>query len=98
MSGFDVTYAYVDEATMNLRAQTTNVANAIEQLDAQMQAVMSDLAGATADNYQAKVNSWRMNVADMQALLGKAEMALNSIRNNYAATDSREAMQWADLM
>ncbi|MFV2198991.1 WXG100 family type VII secretion target [Nocardiopsis sp. LOL_012] len=98
MSGFDVTYAYVDEATMNLRAQTTNVANAIEQLDAQMQAVMSDLAGATADNYQAKVSAWRMNVADMQTLLGKAEMALNSIRNNYAGTDSREAMQWADLM
>jgi WXG100 family type VII secretion target len=98
MNGFDVSYSYVDEATQALRVQTDTVARAIEDLDAQMQPVKADLEGATADNYDAKVKQWRMNVADMRTLLNRAEMALNTIRNNYSGTDSREAMEWAALM
>lgn len=98
MDGFDVSYGYVDEATQALRVQTETVARAIENLDAQMQPVKADLEGATADNYDAKVRSWRMNVEDMRTLLGRAEFALNTIRNNYSGTDSREAMEWASLM
>ncbi|MFI6576136.1 WXG100 family type VII secretion target [Nocardiopsis sp. NPDC050513] len=98
MDGFDVSYAYVDEATQQLRVQTDTVANAIETLDMQMQTVRADLEGATAEAYDAKVKQWRLNVADMRTLLGRAEMALNQIRNNYSGTDSREAVEWASLM
>ncbi|MCY9784011.1 WXG100 family type VII secretion target [Nocardiopsis sp. EMB25] len=98
MDGFDVSYAYVDESTQQLRVQTETVANAIENLDMQMQTVRADLEGATAEAYDAKVKQWRLNVADMRTLLGKAEMALNQIRNNYSGTDSREAVEWASLM
>ncbi|MEV2275678.1 WXG100 family type VII secretion target [Nocardiopsis sp. NPDC049922] len=98
MDGFDVTYAYVDQATQQLVTETQNVANAIETLDSQMQAVRADLEGATAEAYDAKVKQWRLNVADMNVLLGRAQAALNEIRNNYSGTDGREATEWAALL
>lgn len=98
MSGFDVSYGHVDEATTRLVQQTEAVARQIEELDAKMQAVLSDLEGETKENYETKVKSWRMNVADMRTLLGKAQVALNDIRNNYSGTDRREAMNWSALL
>ncbi|MFD6952320.1 hypothetical protein A6A08_24730 [Nocardiopsis sp. TSRI0078] len=98
INGFDVSYAYVDEATSELRTQTKAVQDQIESLDSQMQVVKADLDGAMAAEYDRKVASWRANVADMQLLLGKAEAALNEIRNNYASTDGREAMNWQALL
>ncbi|MFD3683560.1 WXG100 family type VII secretion target [Nocardiopsis sp. NPDC058631] len=98
INGFDVSYAYVDEATNELRTQTKAVQDQIEALDAQMQTVKAELDGAMAAEYDRKVLSWRTNVADMQLLLGKAEAALNEIRNNYSSTDGREAMNWQALM
>ncbi|NYH54476.1 MULTISPECIES: WXG100 family type VII secretion target [Nocardiopsis] len=98
INGFDVSYAYVDEATDELRTQTKAVQDQIESLDSQMQVVKADLDGAMAAEYDRKVASWRANVVDMQLLLGKAEAALNEIRNNYASTDGREAMNWQALL
>jgi WXG100 family type VII secretion target len=98
MNGFDVSYARVDQATIELRVQTDTVAKAIEDLDIQMRSIKQKLEGAMADSYDAKVAQWRTNVADMRTLLTRAEMALNSIRDNYQGTDSREAMEWASLM
>ena len=98
MNGFDVSYGRVDEATMRLVQQTEAVARQIEELDTKMRAVLSDLEGETKENYEVKVRSWRMNVADMRTLLGKAQVALNDIRNNYSGTDRREAMNWSALL
>ena len=98
MNGFDVSYGHVDDATMRLGQQTEAVARQIEELDAKMQKLLADLEGETKENYEAKVKSWRMNVADMRTLLGKAQNALNDIRNNYSGTDRREAMNWASLL
>ncbi|MFL1376764.1 MULTISPECIES: WXG100 family type VII secretion target [unclassified Nocardiopsis] len=98
MNGFDVSYAHVDEATTRLVQQTEDVARQIEELDAKMRAVLADLEGETKENYEVKVKAWRLNVADMRTLLGKAQVALNDIRNNYSGTDRREAMNWAALL
>ncbi|MBB6119146.1 WXG100 family type VII secretion target [Nocardiopsis algeriensis] len=98
MNGFDINYGPVEDAKGMLRTQTEAVARQIEELDAQMQAVRSDLEGATAENYDAKVKSWRMNVEDMRVLLAKAEIALGQIAQNYSTTDNREAMNWSALM
>lgn len=98
MQGFDVNYAQVDEATNRLAQQTAAVARQIEDLDQKMQALLADMAGEMKDNYQTKVASWHLNVADMRVLLGKAQAALNEIRNNYSGTDRREAMNWSALL
>jgi WXG100 family type VII secretion target len=98
MNGFDVSYGRVDDATMELGQQTEAVARRIEELDAKMRVVLDDLEGATKENYEAKVKSWRLNVADMRLLLGKAQNALNDIRNNYSGTDRNEAMNWSALL
>lgn len=98
MQGFEVSYAHVDEATVRLSQQTEAVARQVEELDAKMQVLLADMAGQMKENYQTKVSSWRLNVEDMRMLLGKAQSALNDIRNNYSGTDSREAMNWAALL
>ncbi|WP_017572555.1 WXG100 family type VII secretion target [Nocardiopsis halotolerans] len=98
INGFSVSYAHVDEATQNLVAQTKAVQNQIESLDAEMAQIKPQLAGAMAEEYDRKVASWRANVVDMQTLLGKAQDALNQIRDDYAGTDAREAMNWQALM
>lgn len=98
MQGFDVSYGQVDEATSRLSQQTDAVARQIEDLDQKMQTLLADMAGEMKENYQTKVSSWRLNVADMRFLLGKAQSALNEIRNNYSGTDRREAMNWSALL
>ncbi|WP_159941002.1 MULTISPECIES: WXG100 family type VII secretion target [unclassified Nocardiopsis] len=100
MNGFDVSYGYVDDATVQLRTQTDAVARQIEELDSKMQTIIANeaLVGEMATNYNTKVSAWRKNVEDMRLLLAKAELALNEIRNNYAGTDRREAMNWAALL
>ncbi|WP_017587176.1 WXG100 family type VII secretion target [Nocardiopsis ganjiahuensis] len=98
MNGFDVSYGHVDDATMRLGQQTEEVARQIEALDAKMRVLLGDLEGETKENYELKVSSWRLNVADMRTLLGKAQGALNDIRNNYSGTDRREAMNWSALL
>lgn len=98
MNGFDVSYGHVDDATMRLGQQTEAVARQIEELDLKMQTLLADLEGETKENYEAKVKAWRLNVADMRTLLGKAQNALADIRNNYSGTDRREAMNWAALL
>lgn len=95
--GFDVKYQGVDDTSMTLQQQTQVVANAIEELDAKIRAVKQDFVGQTAEQYEAKVAQWRLNVADMRKLLSQAETTLATIRNNYALTDNREAMNWAAI-
>ncbi|MEY9213888.1 WXG100 family type VII secretion target [Thermobifida halotolerans] len=95
--GFDVKYQGVDDTTLTLRQQTDRVAKAIEDLDMKIQAVKQDFIGQTADQYEAKVKQWRMNVEDMRRLLGQAETTLQTIRNNYAYTDNRKAMDWSAI-
>lgn len=98
MSGFDISYGRVDEATQLLHQQTEAVAKQIEDLDQKMQVVLADTAGETKESYQKKINSWRLNVDDMRSLLQKAEMALDKIRHNYSGTDRRQAMNWDALL
>ncbi|TDQ44658.1 WXG100 family type VII secretion target [Actinorugispora endophytica] len=98
MSDFSITYSRVDQATQDVQQQTEAVSRAIEELDGKIQAVRQDFIGSTAEQYDAKVKYWRSNVDDMRYLLGKAQAALNSIRNNYSATDGREAMRWSELL
>ena len=95
--GFDVKYQGVDDTSMTLQQQIQVVANAIEELDAKIRAVKQDFVGQTAEQYEAKVAQWRLNVADMRKLLSQAETTLATIRNNYALTDNREAMNWAAI-
>lgn len=98
INGFSVTYAYVNEATDELRAQTKNVENQLEQLNTTMQSLQSQLEGAMFTEYQNKYRSWQSNVADMNTLLLKAEAALQQISHEYSSTDSREAMNWQALL
>ncbi len=95
--GFDVKYQGVDDTTMTLKQQTEVVARAIEELDAKIQVVKQDFIGQTAEEYDAKMKQWRLNVADMRKLLSQAEVTLATIRNNYALTDNREAMDWSAI-
>jgi WXG100 family type VII secretion target len=98
INGFDVSYAEVDQATIELDTQTKAVRKQIEDLDSEMQSLRSQLDGAMFEQYQVKMASWKANVTDMETLLGKARVALNSIREDYAGTDGREAMNWQALM
>lgn len=98
MNGFDVSYGRVDDATTELSRQTDAVARQIEDLDEKMRVILDDLEGEMKENYETKVHSWRLNVSDMRTLLGKAQVALNEIRNNYSGTDRREAMNWSALL
>lgn len=98
MNGFDVSYGRVDDATTELNRQTEAVARQVEDLDTKMRTLLADLEGEMKENYETKVHSWRLNVSDMRTLLGKAQLALNEIRNNYSGTDRREAMTWSALL
>ncbi|MFC3995820.1 WXG100 family type VII secretion target [Nocardiopsis sediminis] len=94
MSDFSVIYAGMDESAMDLRQRTQDIRNSLQDLQTQMNTVRSELDGSTADNYDAKMAQWQLNVQDMEFLLTQAEQALNFIRENYKNTDNKLSMEW----
>ncbi|MEC3893478.1 WXG100 family type VII secretion target [Nocardiopsis alba] len=94
MDGFEIKYSGADDAGIDLRKQTDIIEQAINELDAKVQAVKSDWVGEAADQYDQRLLAWRRNVADMRALLGHAQVSLGDITERYRRGDLQEAGNW----
>ncbi|MFC7326849.1 WXG100 family type VII secretion target [Marinactinospora rubrisoli] len=95
--GFSIQYAGTTMGEEALRQQTEVVANAIETLATQMMSVKSQNLGFTAEDFDAAIARWRLNVEDMRTLLNSGQLALGDIAQNYDYTDRREAASWQAL-
>ncbi|GLU50465.1 WXG100 family type VII secretion target [Nocardiopsis ansamitocini] len=91
MSDFNMTYQGIVNSGDMLRQETQTVQKAVEDLAQQMQSVRANMDGVTADQYDAKMAKWNLNLQDMNILLGKAQMSLNKILSDYQQGDHRIA-------
>ncbi|MGW9350127.1 WXG100 family type VII secretion target [Nocardiopsis flavescens] len=97
MSGFHVNFNAMGQGAIDLQQETTEVSNALNDLQQQMAAVRSDLEGATAESYDVAMQNWALNLEDMRTLLNGAQVALGNMGDNYGTTDNREANEWRNL-
>ncbi|MEU3019257.1 MULTISPECIES: WXG100 family type VII secretion target [unclassified Nocardiopsis] len=95
MDGFEIKYSGADDAGIDLRRQTDIIEQAINELDAKVQAVKADWVGEAANQYDQRLASWRRNIADMRALLGHAQVSLGDITERYRRGDLQEAGNWS---
>jgi len=94
VSDFSVRYSGMDDSAFDLRARTQDIRNSLDELATKMAVVRGELDGATAEQYDASMAQWRLNVQDMEFLLTKAEQALIMIRDNYKNTDNKLSLEW----
>jgi WXG100 family type VII secretion target len=97
MPDITVHYAGVDNAGEALGAATKAINDVLEELATSLNAVRNQWVGNSSEQYTTLQSRWNQAAGDMSTQLGKNQVNLAAIRENYSSTDSGLALTWSEI-
>lgn len=96
-SDFSTNHAAMDQGHQELINYTQTIENYLEELNAQVNTVRSEMSGQTIEAYDAAHRVWIQKVDEMRATLGMGGKTLGQVRMNYQHVDGSEQNKWNAL-
>ncbi|WP_210592172.1 WXG100 family type VII secretion target [Streptomyces sp. GESEQ-35] len=81
----------------DLRLQTRNILNWLQQLDQELQVLKNSWEGEDKEAYQEKQDQWNASVQAMNTLLDNYSGLLDEVSNAFRDNQNKSAQAWQDL-
>lgn len=89
-----VTFAAIAEASQNVN-NTSNLLNQkLDDLQRQLQPLVSDWTGNAAENYQAKQRQWNSAQQQLTQVLSAIGKVLEQAHESYSSVEKSNAATW----
>jgi 6 kDa early secretory antigenic target len=89
-----VTFAAIAEASQNVN-NTSNLLNQkLDDLQRQLQPLVSDWTGTAAENYQAKQRQWNQAQQQLTQVLSAIGKVLEQAHDSYSSVEKSNAATW----
>ncbi|MQY16180.1 ESAT-6-like protein EsxA [Streptomyces sp. RB5] len=86
-----VTYASLSQAANEIRRQSQELMNDLEEIKSAVRTVAAGWEGEAKQSYDTVQAVWDQNAAKVQAALGQISAAVETAGSNYQSTDKKAA-------
>ncbi|MFD9814941.1 WXG100 family type VII secretion target [Streptomyces sp. NPDC059080] len=97
LTDFSANHAAIDQGHQELVNYTQTIENYLDELNAQVNTVRSEMSGQAIDAYDNAHRAWIQKVDEMRATLGMGGRTLGQVRMNYQHVDGTEQAKWGAL-
>ncbi|MFE4663702.1 WXG100 family type VII secretion target [Streptomyces sp. NPDC056716] len=92
-----VSYSHMDNAADDLVTQTAAIARTLEELNMELNALVTSWEGDDQTVYVQKQTAWNNAVTEMENLLSSHAVLLTDISGNYTYSEQSLASMWSDV-